>query len=204
MVFDLVRGLGARAGELEANTLVLLNPAKGGLNWAPEVEWAFADGYAVELELPMQDRHLEALKLALQGTLPNGHLSNFTHGWQTFAEMSLDDYSTETVLLYMFGHRFGSSWSYVTMLGGKSTASRHGLSEGTVLLNASLFVDAREWLTYGLESNSSLDEHGQWQLRLFPQIHIQLTRHTRIQVSAGVDINSEGLEPIVGTRLIME
>lgn len=204
MVFDLVRGLGARRGELEANALLLVNANDGRVNWAPEVEWAFADGHAIELELPMLNRELEAVKIALQGTLPNGQARAFTHGWQTFAEVSLDDGRTDGVLLYMFGHRLGRLWSYLTMIGGKATASQQRVSESTALLNASLFVDAREWLTLGTEVNTSVSEDGIWLVRAFPQTHIQLSRHARIQLSAGVDIHEEGAEPVVGMRLIME
>ncbi len=70
MVFDLVRGLGARAGELEANTL-FMSPLRRGhaeLAWAPEVAWAPIDDLALELELPVANMELEAVKLALQQT----------------------------------------------------------------------------------------------------------------------------------------
>jgi hypothetical protein len=204
LVFDLVRGLGARKGELEANTLVLVRTNDGRVDWAPEVEWAFADGYAMELELPMVDRNLDAIKLALQGTLPSGGWVDFTHGWQTFAEVSLDDGITEVVLLYMFGHRLGQSWSYLTMVGGESTISADGFSNGKALLNASLFVDPTESMTLGLESNTSLSEHGVWLVRVFPQIHLQLSRRIRIQLTAGLDVSSEGPVAVLGTRLIME
>ncbi len=50
MVFDLVRGLGARRGELEFNVLNLVPFRRGGpsYEWAPEVEYAVFDGFAVE------------------------------------------------------------------------------------------------------------------------------------------------------------
>lgn len=204
MVFDLVRGLGAKRGELESNALVLVNARSGRVGWAPEVEYAFADGYALELELPLVDRHLEAIKLAVQGTLPNGHSSNFTHGWQTFAEVSLDDGTTDGVLVYMFGHRFSAMWSYLTIIGAKSTFSDVGLSQTTGLLNASLFASPSELVTLGLESNTSIGAHGAWSVRLFPQIHVQISRHARIQLAAGIDVSEDRVDPMVGTRLIME
>lgn len=204
LAFDLVRGLGAREGELEANSLVLVGLDTGRVTWAPEVEWAFADGYAVEFELPMVDRHLEALKLALQGTLPSDRFGHFAHGWQTFAEVSLDNGHTDAVLLYVFGHRLTRSWSYLTMIGARSTASKGGLSDWATVLNSSLFVDVREWWTAGLESNTWLDQHGEWRLRLLPQVHLQLSEHVRIQLGAGAEAQPSGLTPVVGTRFIME
>ena len=55
MVFDLVRPLGARRGELEVNALAQRNLSGPDRNveWAPEIEYAVADGFAVELELPL-------------------------------------------------------------------------------------------------------------------------------------------------------
>lgn len=63
LVFDLVRGLGARRGELEINVLGQF-PVGGSNNrkihWAPEVEGAVTDGIALELELPFEGSELEA------------------------------------------------------------------------------------------------------------------------------------------------
>src|SRR5690606_26148017 len=55
LVFDLVRALGAKKNELEANALVVTRFRRGRptFDWAPEVEWAVADDVAIELELPM-------------------------------------------------------------------------------------------------------------------------------------------------------
>jgi hypothetical protein len=58
MVFDMVRPLGARRGELEVNVLGLVPLKRDGgapaIEWAPEVEWAIRDGFAVEFELPFR------------------------------------------------------------------------------------------------------------------------------------------------------
>jgi len=71
MVFDLVRGLGAHAGEAEVNVLVLSgSPAHPGtLRYAPEVEVAFAHGFGVELELPFEGSDLHAIQGAVQGRI---------------------------------------------------------------------------------------------------------------------------------------
>jgi hypothetical protein len=70
MVFDLVRPLGARRGELEINALAQRNlsgPEKA-VEWAPEIELAVADGFAIELELPLSGMHVTDYKVGLQGT----------------------------------------------------------------------------------------------------------------------------------------
>jgi hypothetical protein len=68
-MFGLVRGLGARQGELEINTLAdfpLNNTSTRGVEWAPEVEYTLFNNFAVEMEFPFEDVDLEAYKMAVQ------------------------------------------------------------------------------------------------------------------------------------------
>lgn len=204
MVFDLVRGLGAKRHELESNVLFLANARTGRVTWAPELEYAFADGYALELELPLLDRHLEAVKLALQATLPSRGAPAFTHGLQSFGEVSLDDGQTDVVMLYMFGHRFDRTWSYLAMVGAKAALSDEGAKQGQGLINASIFASPSEILTWGLESNTSLSLEGDGQLRVFPQVHIQMGKHARVQLAVGGELSEGRVDPVLGARLIME
>jgi len=203
LVFDLVRGLGARRGELEVNTLAVVRLDDGTVAWAPEVEWAFADGYAVELELPMHDRKLEAVKVALQGTLL-GSGGNFVHGWQTFAEIGLDDGVTDSVALYMLGQRLTRRLSYLLMVGGRTVIGESGVDADAFLLNASAFWDAHEWQTRGWETNLEVGDRGEWRLRLMPQIHLQLGESFRIQLGAGADVTADRVDPTLGLRAILE
>jgi hypothetical protein len=203
LMFDLVRGLGSRRGELEVNTLALVYADDGQVKWAPEVEWAFADGYAFEIELPMDDRHLEAVKAALQGTLPNLS-STLVHGWQVFAEVGLDDGETDVVLLYLFGQRLGRRLSYLLMTGERLTVGDSGVDADAFLLNASLFWDAREWQTQGLETNLELGDSGAWRLRLLPQIHLQISERLRVQLGAGAELDDGRAAPLLGVRLVLE
>ena len=61
MVFDMVRPLGAQRGELEINTLAQRNLSGSGsrTEWAPEIEYAFMDGLAIEFELPFENSELK-------------------------------------------------------------------------------------------------------------------------------------------------
>lgn len=203
LVFDLVRGLGAERGELEVNTLAVIGLRDGRVHWAPEVEWAFAKGHALELELPMVDREVEALKLALQGTLPS-LLPRVTHGWQAFGEVALEDGTPRGVLLYLLGQRITRRWSYLAMLGGSAPLTRLGKQQGSMLLNYSLFVDAAEWVTLGLESNVAVDLYAQWSVSLFPQAHFQVNRRLRVQLAPGVAFTPQEVQPLAGVRLILE
>ena len=84
MVFDLVRGLGARRGELEVNTLVLLPMNDWDdrhVDWAPEIEYALLDGVALEFELPFEDGrflHLTTEEAATAGSPAACRLVNET------------------------------------------------------------------------------------------------------------------------------
>lgn len=206
MVFDLVRGLGARRGELEVNTLGLVEIDRGSSRfvWAPEVEWAFADDYAIELELPMVDRHVEAVKLALQGTLP-WRTRRTIMGWQVFGEVGLDRGASDVVAVYLLGHRFDSVVSSLLMVGGRAELDPdEGLDGGAFIANGSLFFDVEEWLTTGLETNVTVVDRQRWSVALFPQTHWQLSRHLRVQFSGGAELTPDGVMPVWGGRVILE
>lgn len=206
MVFDLVRGLGARRNELEVNTLGLVERSGGRSRflWAPEVEWAFLDGYAIELELPLVDRHLEAVKLAVQGTLP-WRDDHTIMGWQVFGEVGLDHGASDVVAVYLLGHRFNRVVSSLLMVGGRGELEPgSGLTAGAFIQNGSLFFDVEEWLTTGIESNFTLVERRDWSLQLYPQTHWQLSQSVRVQFSGGVGLSPEGVMPIWGGRVILE
>jgi hypothetical protein len=89
MNFDLVRELGARQGELEINVLAefpLSSNSSHFVEWAPEIEYAIWDDFAVEFELPIEDTTLEALKLAFQYTFGKSKSGRFIHGTQFMIE----------------------------------------------------------------------------------------------------------------------
>jgi hypothetical protein len=205
MVFDLVRGLGARKGEAEVNTLMVLSdPTRNPvLAWAPEVEWAFADNYAFEVELPMVDRHLHALKGALQATIPP-YSERFIQGFQVIGEYLLTERDLETTLLYLAGVRFGK-WSMLSMLGARGVTPLSGMEHYQALFNPSVYHDTGEAITIGLESNFSVSLDGStWESQLVPQLHWQLSRRTRIQVGGGIAWSETTTAPVAASRIILE
>lgn len=204
MVFDLVRGLGARRGEVEVNTLMVLDPRRGqrSVRWAPEVEWAFADGWAVELELPMHDRTLEAMKGALQLTLPLAR-AHLTHGLQAIGEYLLDTGGAETTALYLFGARVGS-WSLLGMAGPRARTNFAARADYEVLLNPSVYYDVEERLTLGVECNVALALDGHRRLAAIPQLHWQITKAVRVQLGGGVTLVGARVEPALVARVVLE
>lgn len=204
LAFDLVRGLGAAQGELEVNTFVVVDLAARHVRWAPEIEWAFLPGYAIELELPLADRELEAVKVALQGTLPSPW-RRFTHGLQTFVEAGLDEHAPIDVFgAYVWGQRLDRSLSYLGMAGAVAHVRPEGVLSTSAILNLSGFVDVTEWQTFGIETNTRVSSEGDWSLRFLPQAHIQLSERFRLQVGGGFDFSMHRIGSIAAARVVLE
>jgi hypothetical protein len=181
LLFDLVRPLGARKGELEVNTLAQRNVNGGTLEWAPEIEYAFADGHALEFELPSENSKLTDYKIALQGTLSH-HFNNpnLIQGWQVIVKKNRDLGKYSADALYINGYRFNPKWSTLNMLGIRKTEFS-GNGKLTTLMNNSIFYDLNTKLTYGLEFNHEVDASGRWRYSYTPQIHADINRHLTIQ-----------------------
>lgn len=204
MVFDLVRSLGARAGELEANTLfqIDLRPGAPEFRFAPEMEWAPFDGFALELELPFVEERLVAWKTGVQWTAPSP-VEAFAHGVQLLGEISVDGESRDATALYLAGLRRGRA-SFFTMLGGRLGEHGPGETLGAFLWNPSVYWDFREWLSLGFETNVAIDERAHVSLRLLPQAHWQLGDNLRIQFGGGASYFVDRWSPAFATRLIVE
>jgi hypothetical protein len=206
LVFDLVRGLGAKKNEIEANTLLVTRFRRGrpSFDWAPEVEWAIVDDVAIELELPMHDRELEAFKVAFQVTLPE-RIENFAHGIQIIEEYLFETKAAETTLLYLVGGRLGR-FAIFSMVGGRAVTPMNLREHFEVLLNPSLSYDVDERLTVGVETNLaiSLRAGSALDALIVPQLHVQLSRQVRAQIGAGVQFVDGQAYGVVATRWILE
>ena len=184
MLFDLVRPLGAAKGELEINTLVDHALRAGHTEWAPEIEYAFLDGYAIELELPFQDFSVAEYKLALQGTIGTLLGARMIHGWQIIGRYDRHEKAYLTDTLYLNGMRLSSKWSMFHMLGIRNNFSEKR-ERFNGLLNNNLFYQFSRQLTLGFEVNNEMPRWSKWRYRLVPQIHYDFTPHTSLQVGGG-------------------
>ena len=183
MLFDLVRPLGAARGELEVNSL-FEQPLNGGhMEWAPEIEYAFADGYAIEFELPFEGSELKEYKLALQGTFGTLRGDSMIHGWQsiTYYERETDRVSAD--LLYLNGMELAPRWSTFNMVGLRRSNTEMGI-DYLGLLNNSVFYDVSQTLTLGLELNHEFDDK-RWRALVVPQVHYDMSQHVSIQFGGG-------------------
>jgi hypothetical protein len=205
MVFDLVRGLGARQWELEANTLfrMPIDPDNVHLEWAPEIEVALFDGFALELELPMRDENVEALKAAAQLTFGTAADGRFIHGTQLIVEYDLHREATQTSLLYIAGVELDSTWSILGMAGARTTFDAHRL-DLEVLINANLFARVAEPVVLGVEVNYASELGRDPRLLLMPQAHIALGRHLRWQLGIGLSATADQRGAVASSRLIVE
>lgn len=203
MNFDLVRGLGAREGELEVNVLMALSKPSGGavrLDWAPEVEWAIVDNLAVEAEFPMVDRELAAYKGAIQWTAPQP-AQHITHGLQAIGEYRIDEALTELTALYLLGGRINKV-SLFAMAGARLDAGQE--VHGVGVLNPSIFYDATEFLTLGLENNLEFYKGEPSSALTLAQVHWQVSQAFRVQAGGGVEFADGQAQPVAVARLILE
>ncbi|RYG73978.1 hypothetical protein EON80_02755 [bacterium] len=204
MVFDLVRPLGAKRGELEVNTLAQRN--LGGshrpIEWAPEIEYAFADGYAVELELPLEGRHITDYKLGLQGTFGTFKGGKAIHGIQYLGLHNRNQEQWESSLLYIVGVRHSKRVSTLSMAGIGDVAIRK-LSDRSLLFNHTTFYDLNQETTVGLELNVS---HGRERsVQLMPQVQRNLKKNLQLQTGLGaIRETGQSWQPRFGLRLIRQ
>jgi hypothetical protein len=211
MVFDLVRGLGARAGEVEVNVLGLVDEVNGALQiaWAPEIEVAITDGLGIELEIPIVNLQVEAIKVAVQQTLPPITVG-FAHGLQLIAEVPLEGHHLQLVALHIVSLRRRHA-TLTAITGGRFDVDLPHEPDrpGTGLRTAALVnllggVDLSHNVVLAAEVNLALPLEGVLEARVMPQVHVMPFDHFRIQAGAGIVTDEHGPRPQVAFRVIGE
>lgn len=222
LLFDLVRPLGARKGELEFNVLAAFpwqssntninddpfgpGPTtidRRGIEWAPELEYAIADNFAIEFEFPFEGSVLEEYKLGLQWTIGTAFENHYIHGFQMLMEPTVDWENWNTTLLYIGGIRFDETWSGLFMLGGRiDLEGPNNFESLEQLINGSIFADLNEKTTFGLETNYASKLDGTAEFILVPQFHYELNRRFQVQSGLGLGAFSEGSEQSFILRVI--
>jgi len=205
MIFDMMRPLGAAKGEMEVNALATTSspfrPREA--EWAPEVEYAFADGKAIEFELPFDGARLEALKLGLQAAFGASADGRSAHGVQYLGIYDRDRRRYSSTLLYMAGHRFSDRWSMMNMVGIDDIALGRGTGRNRPLLNHATFYDVQPGTVAGVEVNVE-GGHDRF-VRVAPQLHQRLADRVNVQLAAGVEKERHRrARPALGVRLVRE
>ncbi|QOL25912.1 hypothetical protein LP316_00920 [Thalassotalea sp. LPB0316] len=210
MVFDLVRGLGAKQGEFEINTLgefALNNTSDRDVEWAPEVEIAVVDGLAVEFELPFEGRKLEAYKFAVQYTFENplfGDASNYIDGWQFIAEEFRHEDLTEWTALYLSGFVYDKNYSAMMMTGARYSTGDDAEQSLEAIINYTLFYQVNDRMTLGLENDLAWHDRDKWSLLIMPQVHYELSDKFGVQFGVGAEFNDHKTNYTMGLRIVVE
>jgi hypothetical protein len=203
LVFDLMRGLHAPAGEIEINTLMQLD-RHGDLQWAPEIEYTIADGMGIEFEVPFENRERESWKFGFQFRL--GYDAQNVHGVQLLAERFDANEDTAYNALYLLGHRFNERWSVLGMLGPQALRQRGGDWTWRGITNLALFHDHSNGLTSGVEVNWL--QRSNWRreaLTITPQMHWHLSANWNVQGGIGLTKPpQQSWEPVYTLRVIWE
>lgn len=214
LLFDMVRPLGARKGELEFNTLAVFpflsrNRNNGddafgpsavagdrrGIDWAPEVEYAPVDNFAIEFEFPFEEHEFESYKLGLQWTIGTAFNDSYIHGFQMLIEPTVHWRQWNTTLIYIGGLRFDDTWSALFMVGGRMDVEGPRADESfDYLFNASLFADISPILKFGLETNYASNVLGGNQFIAVPQLHLAMGKHIEVQTGIGIGVFDDGYE----------
>ncbi|MGY6552039.1 MAG: hypothetical protein ACXIT4_09115 [Erythrobacter sp.] len=210
MVFDMVRPLGAKRGELEVNTLALFPIRSDGepVDWAPEIEYAFADGWGIEFELPFENGTLESYKFAVQGTFGGLANNRAIHGFQYFTEIDASTGRLDHTLVYIIGAQYGETWSTLTMVGFNIPSEQPEPGEDrddAVLINHSFFKELRKNTILGVETNIRAGrDRTSW--LVMPQVHQSLTDRLMLQAGMGAQRPRHGgsVHATAGVRLIRE
>jgi hypothetical protein len=192
MVFDLVRPLGARRGELEINTLFQQSSQRGApFKWAPEVEWTFRDGLAIEAELPLENGQVMTYKGALQGTLATHANGRYQHGWQLIGQRVRADRSWSADALYLAGYRLGARTTIFTMSGVRRSAFA-GTAVVQAVQNTSIFFQRSPSLIFGVETNWVFGAADRRSRLLMPQVQKSLGGKYLAEFGVGAEERAPG------------
>lgn len=204
MVFDMVRPLTAQRGELEVNTLAQVNlSGDKTVEWAPEIEFAFADGLAIEFELPIENRTITDYKMGLQGAFGGIANGRGVHGVQYLGLYNRETRRWENTALYLIGMRWGERFSTMSMVGVGDLTVDGPRRNGAFLANHTIFFEASSETTLGLEIN--LRSGPDRSTLVMPQWHQDLGSGVNVQAGLGAFKHAgDAWRPRAGLRVIKE
>ena len=205
MIFDLVRPLGAKKGEMEINTIIKYDPGDGHLIWSPEIEFMLDDKLGVEIELPFNNESLEAVKFALQKTF-EPKSKKFIHGLQNLYRYDFQNSKNTFDNTYIAGYRFNKSFSDIFMKGIR-LSFEEGDATTKGLFNNTLFYEYKKF-KLGLETNLVYGTSRNNYFILMPQIQFPIRKNLFLQLGTGTersgDSDSQSLSTTSAARLIFE
>lgn len=203
MVFDMVRHLGAEQGELEANTLVLVPTSPAAAIWAPEIEAAVVDNFALELEVGLVNADLEILKLALQGTIAMKEDGSVGHGIQGLVEYVIDEKAFISTALYVLAVRLAPAVTLVSLIGPALESHINGKNYGGIYVNFTLGWAPHPRVVVATEQNLEWFPNF-YLIRWMPQVHWRIHALFMWQAGFGLRHLDGHSSAEAATRLILE
>lgn len=185
MVFDLMRGLDSKKGEMEVNSLFFSDNTHV-INSSPEVEFAVADGFAFEIEMPIQNQQVEAYKIGSQLTLFNGPRFQFgLQGiYEKFNHTEREDFYLTSIIDYQLSGRL----FFVGIIGGRSAVYQGVIDHNVFIMNLSLFYQIKDQLFIGVENDKNfyfVDRPVK--VSTIPQVSLRINKVMRLQAGVGFD-----------------
>ncbi|MEB3329962.1 MAG: hypothetical protein VKQ33_12080 [Candidatus Sericytochromatia bacterium] len=211
MLFDLVRSLGARAGEREVGAGVSRRAEE--LEFGTEVELVVADGHALELELVNPQGEHRAVRGVYQATLGSLLDGRVLHGPHLVGAHAPGLGRTEGSAVYIFSARLSPQWSVIGMAGGRlehgatsPSEEAEGPASGPTLrraaiVNASLFRDLSDSFIVGLEGTWEQRPTGLGELEVLPQLRWDLDEGLHLQAGLGLTAEAALVRPISSLRV---
>ncbi|MEB3223329.1 MAG: hypothetical protein VKS61_14735 [Candidatus Sericytochromatia bacterium] len=211
MLFDLIRSLGAKAGEREVG--VGLHRRADELELGTEVELMVADGHGLELELVNPQGESRGVRGVYQATLGRLLDGRVLHGPHLVGAYAPGLSRTEASAVYVVTARLSPQWTLLAMAGGRLDHGAAPAAEGAeaapgaaeltrgAVLNASLFRDLSDSFIVGLEGTWEQRPTGLGELELMPQLRWDLDEGLHVQAGLGLTSEAGVTRPMSSLRV---
>ncbi|MBX3258865.1 MAG: hypothetical protein KF782_04050 [Labilithrix sp.] len=202
LYIDLIRNLGSGRGELEAN--VLATTSFDAVAWAPEIEYTPLPGFGLELELPLRNGELEAIKGGAQATLGSIDTRRLEVGALGIYEHSLDGRERRASLTAVTGVRFSHMLQGLVIVGPTVDFGPSRPAPGATL-HPSLFAQASRYFTAGVELGYRVARDERTVATVLPQVHVNPLSQLKVQLGMGVNARvGLNVRPLAALRVSVE
>jgi hypothetical protein len=204
LYFDLVRNLGSRRGEMEANVIASTSFRRTGtIQWGPEIEYAPVRGLGFEVEVPFVDGQIEALKVGSQLTLASFLARHLELGMIGSYARHVRERGLDGAIGLVTGVRF-SSHVQAMIITGPTVSWQESRTSFGASVNPSLFYQVSRPLTFGIETGHRFEPEPR--SYALPQVHVNPfdAFAMKLQVGAGAELVDGSLAPLVALRVAVE
>jgi hypothetical protein len=205
LYIDLIRNLGSKKGELEFNNLAATRFSKRPtIAWGPEVEYVALENFAVELEVPMVDGEVEALKGGFQSRLFSVDHRRFEAGVLAIGYHLLAEKTTILEPSAVVAVRFTGNVHGVTIVGPTAAIDASGRTRVGAMVHPSVFYQASQYATVGVELGHRTRRGEGRESYVLPQLHVNITQWAKVQLGLGAAAEERRIRPFAATRASIE